>query len=50
MYPGLADGSVELQKLARPDCLTPKEKADVLIAAHKIVVGESDEGRSPSHS
>lgn len=28
-----------------PSCLTPKEKADVLIKAHQLVVGELDEER-----
>ncbi|GMK54659.1 hypothetical protein CspeluHIS016_0112450 [Cutaneotrichosporon spelunceum] len=28
----------ELQKLSRADCLTPKEKVDVLVHAHKITV------------
>lgn len=32
---------VELQHLSSPACLTPKQKSDALIRAHKIVVGES---------
>jgi hypothetical protein len=36
----LAD-TTELQKLSAPNCLTPKEKGDVLMQAHKLVVGES---------
>ncbi len=32
--------TAELQKLSRADCLTPKDKADVLVHAHKICVGE----------
>lgn len=36
----ITDVLEELQKLSKPDCLTPKEKADVLIQAHKIVVGQ----------
>lgn len=32
--------TAELQKLSRADCLTPKDKADVLVQAHKIAVGE----------
>ncbi|KAL7422907.1 hypothetical protein Q5752_002204 [Cryptotrichosporon argae] len=39
---GLADlvdsVGLELQRLASPACLTPKEKADVLVRAHQIVV------------
>lgn len=31
----------EFQKLSSATCLTPKDKAAVLIRAHKIVVGES---------
>ncbi|ORY31203.1 hypothetical protein BCR39DRAFT_526838 [Naematelia encephala] len=33
---------LELQKLSTPSCLTPKEKADVLIRAHKLVVDGLD--------
>lgn len=33
----IADGG-ELQKLSTPACLTPKDKADVLVHAHKIAV------------
>jgi hypothetical protein len=32
----------ELQKLCAPDCLTPKDKTDVLVKAHKIAVREFD--------
>ena len=31
----------EFQKLSSTTCLTPRDKATVLIRAHKIVVGES---------
>jgi len=35
----VTDGA-EFQKLSSTTCLTPKDKAAVLIRAHKIVVGE----------
>lgn len=32
---------VEMQKLSLPSCISPKDKAEVLIKAHKLVVGTS---------
>lgn len=29
----------ELQQLSTPSCLTPRHKADILVRAHKLVVG-----------
>lgn len=31
----------ELQRLNGPGCQSPKDKADVLVHAHKLVVGQS---------
>lgn len=36
----MAKLTAELQKLSTIECLTPKDKADVLVHAHKIAVGE----------
>lgn len=33
--------NIELQRLSTSTCLTPKDKADILIKAHKLVVGKS---------